>query len=278
MTTLHLVGPLRVGPVDVEIRTNSAEFAAVAGAVFADLGSRSSRPSVGTVVFETIEHHEPQLHWSIHRDGEPCELQLRDDAVMVQQQWEFNRLVIENQRAVIHAAAVQRNGTAVLLAGQSHSGKTTLAGWLAAHHGFAYLADEASAIDSVARVRPYVRPLGLRPDSPIAHPAQGMAERFMPEEVLVPASDLGARIADEPAAAHLLVFPRFDGERALRVTPVSQADALERLAHLTPGLVRHGREVFTRLGGVVLAAPAVEIRFPHVSEAAVIITEWVRRP
>lgn len=258
------------------IHTNSQEFATVARTVFADLLVPTSGFHVsgaGIVVFETVEHRQPELHWSIHRDGEPCELQLRDDAVIVQQQWEFNRLLIERQPTVIHAAAVARHGNAMLLAGRSHSGKTTLAAWLAAHHGYEYATDEASAIDVDGAVMPYPRPLGLRPESPMARPTSGTAQRFMPDEVLVPVSDVGGVVARTAWPAQLIVFPHFQPESDVRVASVSQADALERLAHLTPGLVRHGGRVFSRLARLVVAARAIDVTYPYVGAAAEAIVE-----
>jgi hypothetical protein len=263
-----------VGLVDVYVRTNSEAFASLATAVFRDLlRSSASSPATRAVVFETIEHRLPELHWSIHRDGEPCEVQLRDDAVMVHQQWELNRLVIEGEHAVIHAAAVvTRDGGAVLLPGQSHSGKTTLAAWLAAHHSFGYLTDEASAIDDRGLVRPYPRPLGLRADSPMTPALRAAATlRFLPDEVLVPASDLGATVEVAPTPVRLIVFPTYLDDRPLRSARVNQADTIERLARLTPGLLRDGSGVFERLVQLVRSTPAIEVSYPHVAVAADVV-------
>lgn len=277
-----VVGPLRIATSDVIVRTNCEDFAAVATTVFSDLArGAGAPPAARTVVFDTIRETGPEVQWSVHRDGEPCELQLRTDAVMVHQQWEFNRLAIESHRCSIHAAAVSIDGLGVVLAGRSHSGKTTLAGWLVAHHGADYVADEVSAIQVAAvqastssgqlRVRPFPRPLGMRADSPLARtagPASAATRGFMPDERLVPVAELGGAVASGAVPVGLLVFPRFDADSPLTVTTVDAPHALVRLAELTPGLAGHGRPVFERLHRLVASTPAIEVRYDDVRRAA----------
>lgn len=266
---LHVVGPLRIAGNDVVVHTNCEHFARAATNVFADLAqSPNAAPVERTVVFETIRHSEQQLQWSVHRNGEPCELRLRHDAVLVHQQWEFNRLAIESHRCSIHAAAVSVGGRGVLLAGASHSGKTTLAGWLVAHHGAAYVTDEVSAIDDRLQVLPFPRPLGVRSDSPLAVADSDEEGGFMPNERLVPISHLGGTRVDEPVPVGLLVFPRFDPKVSPAASKLSEAEALVRLTALTPGLAQHGRLVFQRLRALAASSPAVELRYDDVAPAS----------
>ncbi len=65
---------------------------------------------------------------------------------------------------VLHAATVARSDRAVAITGHSGDGKTTLAA-AAVLAGWAYVADEVTAVDQQGRALPYHRPLGLRPDS-----------------------------------------------------------------------------------------------------------------
>ncbi len=277
----HEVGPLRVGGLDVTIRTNCAAFAAIADTVFVDLLRPAGVAATGRhVVFNTIRHETPSLRWGIDRDGQPCELDLRDDAVLLHQQWELNRLVIESQRAVVHAAAVTLDGRGILLAGLSHSGKTTLAGWLAVHHHFGYIADEAAAIDEQARVRPFVRPLGLRSGSPLTAPERSrgrLAQRFMPDEQLVPASTLGCTLQPAPTPAQLIVFPHFRPNTEPVAMHLTQSDAIERLASLTPGLAQHGATAFRRLVALVSTGGVVDVSYGHVSDAADLVLDALHR-
>lgn len=276
----HTVGPLRIGASAVRIRTASAAFAAAAEQVFCDLldATATSAPTAD-VEFEVARHEQPSLHWSITRNGEPCEMELRDDAVLPHLQWELNRLVIDAASTAIHAASVVTGGAAVLLAGRSHSGKTTLAGWLAARNGFAFLADEVAAIDDVLQVAPFARPLGVRDDSPLAALAPGGAPPTSSDgssgERLLAASRLGAVVHRRAAPVALLVFPRFLAGATPMSHPLDHATALERLAALTPGLVRHGGPVFERLAQLVTAAPAIEIVHGNVIEGAALVVAAV---
>lgn len=283
----YVIGPLRVGTAEVLINTNSVDFATAARWVFSDLTVPSTSPATTrSVVFDTVEHAEPTVRWSVHRNGEPCELQLRPDAVLVHQQWELNRLAIESHPTSIHSAAVAIGGRAALLLGASHSGKTTLAGWLAAHHDAEYLTDEVASIDAAGRVAPFPRPLGVRADSPLAsirpsgassaHTGAVTAERFMPDERLVPIRHLGASACSGPVPVTALVFPTFDPTSALEVHALDMADAFERLALLTPGLTEHGRPVFDRLTRLVEQATAFDIRYPDVREAAPAVATALR--
>ena len=63
---------------------------------------------------------------------------------------------------LLHAAAVARDGKALVLAGKTGAGKTTLATWLVCR-GFDYLTDELLCIDTQAMcVRGFARPLHLK--------------------------------------------------------------------------------------------------------------------
>ncbi|HQV57124.1 MAG TPA: hypothetical protein PKV27_03860 [Ilumatobacteraceae bacterium] len=270
----RIVGPLVVAGTVVEIRTNSDEFAELARQVFGGLAAIADRDAQPTVVFDTHRHLHPHLHWSVHRDGEPCELELREDAVIVHQQWELNRIAIETNPAAVHAASVAVNDRGILLAGVSHSGKTTLAGWLANQPGVEFVGDEVAVIDDHGQVHPYPRPLGLRAHSPALadrrdRPADPIVRRFMPDEQLVAPSELGAIQRRTPVPVSVIVFPRFDPSADwLTMRPVDQAHCFERMATLTPGLSRHGRPVFERLARLVRSALAVELTYPNVAPAA----------
>jgi hypothetical protein len=278
---VHSAGPFRVAERDVVVRTSCVDFAALVSEVFVDLRrGPGDAPSTSTIEFLVVAVAEPEPHWAIWRDGEACELELREDAVLVQLQWELNRLVIERYRAVVHSGAVAIDGRVVLLAGRSHSGKTTLTGTLCAHYGGEYLTDEAASLDEEGRVRPYPRPLGLRPTSPLwsaAAWASAGAVRFLPEEQLVPVSRLGGPVGRAPRWPGLVVFPHFRSGSSLSITPLTQADTIERLAHLTPGLVRHGAEVFRRLMRLVTSTVSIHVAYGDSEAAAQCVVDAVHR-
>ncbi len=85
----------------------------------------------------------------------------------------LNRLVSSLQVAVschaqnylfVHAGAVVWKGTALLLPGLSHAGKTTLVKALV-EAGATYYSDEFAVLDDNGRVHPYARPLAVRDEA-----------------------------------------------------------------------------------------------------------------
>ncbi|MEP1123840.1 MAG: hypothetical protein ABJH68_08130 [Ilumatobacter sp.] len=208
-------------------------------------------------------------------------MELMDEAVLVHQQWELNRLAIESQPVAIHSAAVARGSRAALLMGASHSGKTTLAGWLAVHHEMEYLTDEVAVIDDEGRVIPFPRPLGVRSDSPLARLATERApvdsSGHVAYERLVPAGVLGARVGTRPTPVGLLVFPTYRSLAESSVQQLDHADAFERIAALTPGLGTHGRIVFDRLCRMVEDARALAVTYGDVGDAARVVSDALDR-
>ncbi|HUG85310.1 MAG TPA: hypothetical protein VMM13_12135 [Euzebya sp.] len=73
---------------------------------------------------------------------------------------EANRLAINSSTApaVLHAGAVERDGRAVVIAGQSGSGKSTLVTKLLGE-GWRYLTDEGAQLTSDLTVLPYLKPI-----------------------------------------------------------------------------------------------------------------------
>jgi hypothetical protein len=112
---------------------------------------------------------------------------------------------------VLHAAAVERDGAALLLGGPSESGKTTLTLALLAR-GFRLLSDDFSPLDrATGLVRPFPKALGIRPGAArqLAFPDR-QADPAAPErEPLEPRVIDGCTLAPAPARPALLVL--FDG-------------------------------------------------------------------
>ena len=98
---------------------------------------------------------------AIHEDAD------RDDLLFLLEK----DITVELQRRradllFLHAAAIEWQGTALLLAAESGSGKSTTT-WGLLHHGFQYLSDELSPVDlNTMRVFPYPHALCLKQDPP----------------------------------------------------------------------------------------------------------------
>ena len=158
-------------------------------------------------------------------------------------------LTVELQRRrpdlfFLHAAAVEWRGTAVVLAADSGSGKSTTA-WALLHHGFRYLSDELAAIDpDTLRVFAYAHALCLKraPPSPYALPSATM---HLGRTGHVPVSALPSPLADDPLPLGAVFLIRYDPNLTtpqLRRLGVAEAGAriyvtaLNALAHADRGL------------------------------------------
>ena len=136
--------------------------------------------------------------------------------------------------ALLHGAAIARNGHGVGLIGTSGSGKSTLAAGLMAA-GFDYLADDLVALSMPARaIVPWPLPLSLKPGAMEAltsrYPDLDRATRYRTKGVearllLPPATVWDA----EPVRLTTLVFPRFIAGAAPETRRLTPFEALERL-------------------------------------------------
>jgi hypothetical protein len=131
-------------------------------------------------------------------------------------------------QAFVHAAAVTKDGRAVIFPAASGSGKSTLTAYLVAR-GFQYSSDDLVPLafenDGVA---PFPLPLSVKPGA-----AKVLARYF-------PAIDPGKRDAPQHlvfeaafsapfAQAKAIVFPRYSAESPTQFTQISVAEAFARL-------------------------------------------------
>jgi hypothetical protein len=206
--------------------------------------------------------------WGVWRDGEPCETTVSDSYISPYVLWEVTRLVLERAHPLIpvHAAAVARGGRALVLAGRSHAGKSTLAGWLTAH-GWSFLTDEVALLelgqDGLTLVHPFWRPIGVRRPGPLDHLID--VPNTNPE-VLIPASELGTLGPAAPLAA--IVFPRYVEGAESSVRPETPAASVRELSLHLPTLGVRGRAVFRSIVEVVTATPAFQIDVDDLSMAS----------
>jgi len=268
MSERFVAGCFQAGQVSLTVETNRADFAALVADALRDLRVADGGPS--PVVFEVLHRGSaPETNpWGLWRDGEPRETTVTDDYILAYLLWEITRLMFERSgdRVHLHGAALVLKGRAVVLAGRSEAGKSTLAGWLT-HRGWGFLTDEAALVDPESLVVfPFWRPIGVRlpgPLDPIV--PQDAPEGHGRNERLVPASTIGTLAPAAPLA--LIAFPsRAPGEpTALR--PLPPAATLMELTQHFPGLVDGGRAGFRRLARLVEAVPGYELRFHDLDEA-----------
>lgn len=195
----------------------------------------------------------------------------------------LSHLLIEiNQRAVVatphylalHAGTARQpalaGGQAVLFAGQSHSGKTTLITQLTLD-GWGFIADEVSAIDMTRRrVLPYGKPVALRPRSatllkPKIERLRRNASPFELDERFVPPRDLGD-VACSPTALGAVVFPTFDPMITPFIRQLAPADALTALIHSALHPRGITRDMFMFLASLVREVPCLSVTYQHFEQ------------
>lgn len=153
----------------------------------------------------------------------------------------------------LHAGVVAVAGTAIVIAGESYSGKTTLVHALLAR-GATYYSDEYAVIDAQGAIEPYSKPLAIRAG----------ARRGLGVEVRVPSES----VAVAPARAGLIVLTRYIAGVAWRPRSISGGlAALLLLGHTIPARARPG-QALEAVSGLVAGAPAISGHRGEAGEVA----------
>ena len=257
-------GAFEAGGIAFTVETNRPDFAERVADAFRDLRVGNGAPS--PVVFEVLHHGSPPSNpWGFWRNGKPRQTTVTDGYVLPHLLWEVNRLLFERtgERVHLHAAALVRNGRALVLAGRSRAGKSTLAAWLT-YRGWGFLTDEAALVDpETLIVAPYWRPIGVRRPGPL----DAILRENDPggHDLLVPASTIGALAPAAPLAG--IAFPLRTQKEPPGLSRLSAAAALLELTQHFPGLIAGGRAGFRRLARLVDVIPAYELRLHDLDEA-----------
>jgi hypothetical protein len=145
------------------------------------------------------------------------------------------------RRIFVHAGVVGWNGQAIVIPGDSFSGKSSLVKALV-KAGATYYSDEFAVLDGRGRVHPYPIPLAIRPAQDGGPPMKYRAE------------ELGGVAGIGPLPVGLVLITRYVGGTRFRPRPLSAGRAvLELLAHTLPARRRPGR-VLDALSRVVSQA------------------------
>jgi hypothetical protein len=261
-------GRFQAGGIAITIETNRPGFAALVADTFRDL--EAPEQAAAPVVFEVLHQGTPPPAnpWAVWRDGEPREMAVSDGYILTYVLWEISRLMFERTggRVHLHGAALVRGGRAVVLAGRTRAGKSTLAGWLT-HRGWGFLTDEAALVDpETLIVSPFWRPINVRRPGPLdAIVPTTVARQTEEAEVLVPASALGSLAEAAPLCA--IAFPCYTSDEEPGLDRTNPAAALLELTQHFPGLVADGRAGFRRLARLVAAVPAYRLVFGDLDDA-----------
>jgi hypothetical protein len=217
--------------------------------------------SAATQSCVTIEEHKDR--YSVYLGDEPLALRLSRANALLCLMDEVTRAIITriDTAVALHAAAVARNGTAILMPGTTGSGKSSSTAWLV-DSGFDYLTDEIAIITRAGTIIGFRRPLVIKP---------GAAERVRDFSVFEKSKfECGSHLLALPPTAKsdnsapavgLMVFPKYEpgGDVKIEVLSVGQASLMLFGCNLNARNFKNGGlDVITSLSRQV---PAVVFRF-----------------
>lgn len=215
--------------------------------------------------------HPDVVQWRIFRDGallcEPIYKQEVAEALMQ----DFTSCLIDgnHRQAALHAAALARNGRAVLIPASSGSGKSTLAAWLLAH-GWGYLTDELVLLDAQnGTLQGLPRPLALKQGSADLGRAWFLPAARTDFPMRAVWIDPGEVV--QTAQAALLVFPNFQPGQPFRAQALSPAEAVFELLRALVNARHLPGSGLAAMRALALRAPAFRLTYGALDEAA---AEW----
>lgn len=237
-------GPFRALRYAFEVRGVDAEVIAHVGHVLGDLAAGDGGGGPRSVY---DLRRGADGHWCLVAGGVPVTRTRSAGRAVSSLLWHVNRQAVArtDDRVLLHAAVVARDGTGVVLPAAMEAGKTTLTAALV-RAGYGYLSDELAAIDpDTGLVEAYPKPLSidagswsvlaaLRPDLPPPLVASTAAQWH------VPASDVpGGRVV-ATVRPRLLVWPRYERGAQTRLEPLPPA---MMASHLVGQAFHLGRRV-----------------------------------
>jgi HprK-related kinase A len=277
---------LRIPPITVRIRSPLPLFAEQVRAMYrdyelADAGDfvdvdirmirvrgvrRWTRPQVqfivdGSTPFDPfpIDHALPMFEWGLN--------------------WVFGQRM--HNYLLLHAAAVERDGQALLLPAWPGSGKSTLSASLACR-GWRLLSDEFGVVTlSDIKVLPFARPVALKNESIAVMRAFGPDATFGPTfpktrkgavaHLRVPEESVAR--GDEPATIGAIVFPDFQSGSSNWIRPLPKATALLKLAGNSFNYEVIGEVGFRALSAIVGRCESYVLRYGDLADAHAALKE-----
>jgi HprK-related kinase A len=226
-------------------------------------------------------HVAPQIEFTV--DGEvPFEpFPAATDLPLLE--WGLNWCLAErcNTYLLLHAGVVERAGVAVILPALPGSGKSTLTAALTVS-GFRLLSDEFGVVrldDGLCM--PMLRPIALKNESIGVITGLCADAAFGP---VFPGTRKGdvAHLAPDaesvskrhlPAAARLIVFPRFQAGAATRLEPIGRARAFAKLAVNSFNYEVLGPAAFEAAARLIARCDCCRLSYGELAEAISVIDE-----
>lgn len=169
-----------------------------------------------------------------------------------------------NSAVALHAGAVAWNGRAILVAGGTGVGKSSLVAWFTDRE-FEYLTDEiAFLIGDGSKLLGFPRALVLKPGSLELVKAfgafQGAATVPAGSHTLLAPSHLGSAVS-APIEPGLIVFPQFTSGSDLRIYSMSAAEAATQLVTCNLNARNLPDGGFAAISQLARSAPAIRLQY-----------------
>jgi hypothetical protein len=231
------------------LRCHDTEIEDRAAAMLADFAPRVADASPNEDADLPVYAIEPwpdleAAQLALYRDGEA--LAVHDDAGRV-----IDRLVRHVSGAtlasapsdylLVHAGVcASPSGDAVLLSGESGSGKTTIVAALV-QEGYTYLSDEAAVLDpETLLVRPWPRPFDFKPGAGAMDRFRDLLGEYAGLTCHVPADRVRKGAVGSASAVRVIIDYRYEAVSQTKVEPLSRAEAVAVLGSAAPALRHHG--------------------------------------
>jgi hypothetical protein len=208
--------------------------------------------------------------YDLRADGAPCARSTDRDELLEWVAWKLNSVAVEHERSelVLHAAAVAREGGAVIVTGASGAGKSTLAAALTLR-GAAYMGDDSLVVDAAMQLRANPKPIAVDDASRAAiagiapiGTTLGAGRQLVAPQVL---GDVVA--ADGTATAVVIVHSTYRSGAPTTVTAMTPAAAAELLADQSFNFSPLGAVALRAVSTLARRARAVAIEFGDLSSA-----------
>ena len=170
----------------------------------------------------------------------------------------------------LHAGAVAQIGKAVLIAGSSGQGKSTIATKFC-DRGWQLMSDDVAPIRmDTNEVLPFNQTPFRRIDPGVTMPMDGVGD-IPREEVEMSASLL--RRSSAPVVG--VVFPRFDRGSNATLTRVSQGEGALELLRNSRNIMDHGNAAVARVAAMAKAVPMFQLCYSDAKDAVDAILQTV---
>ncbi len=183
-----------------------------------------------------------------------------------------------HHQLVIHAAAVARNGRAVILPAPPGSGKSTLCAALI-NRGWQLLSDELTLIDlDTGLIHPLARPVNLKnasipimqayaPEAVFSTPVEDTSKGTV---CLMRAPAESVERADQPVPPAWIVLPKYTAGASAQLTPRTQAQSFLALADNAMNYHILGETGFHAIGRLIDECALYDFEYSRLDDAIAI--------